>query len=174
MTHDPSTALRAGARRTTRIGIGWDIHRLVEGRPLILGGVKIPFEKGLIGHSDGDALLHAIADAMFGACAFGDIGAHFPDTDPKLKDADSTELFREVLKLVASKGYKPSNIDANIIAEKPKLAQHIPAIRESVAGILQMNIDSVSIKPRTNEGFDAIGRGEAIAVQAIVLLEPAK
>lgn len=153
-----------------KIGISYDIHKLTEGRPLILGGIHVPFEKGLLGHSDGDALLHAIADAMLGSLALGDIGRHFPDTDPKFKGADSLKLLKEVSRICDSKGFRPSNIDANIIAERPKMAPHISAMRETVAHALQMDIDSVSIKARTNEGLDSIGRGEAIATQAIVVL----
>jgi 2-C-methyl-D-erythritol 2,4-cyclodiphosphate synthase len=154
-----------------RIGIGFDIHALVEGRPLILGGVRIPFEKGLKGHSDGDALMHAIADALLGACALGDIGKHFPDTDPVFKNADSGKLLGSVLDLISDKGYEPVNIDANVIAQKPKLLPHIDTMRERIATVLRIPFDNVSVKARTAEGMDAVGRGEAIAVQAIVLLK---
>ena len=154
-----------------RIGIGYDIHALVDGRPLILGGIEIPFEKGLKGHSDGDALLHAVADALLGACALGDIGRHFPDTDPEYKDADSASLLRQVRALVSDQGYRPSNVDANIIAQVPKMATHIEAMRKRVSEILDMPEGDVSIKARTNEGIGAIGKGEAIAVQAVVLVE---
>ena len=153
-----------------RIGMGFDVHALVEGRPLILGGVTVPFEKGLKGHSDGDALLHAIADAMLGACALGDIGQHFPDTDPKFKDADSAKLLGEVKDLVSKKGYRPANIDANIIAEQPKLATHIEPMRRRIAEILDLAMENVSVKARTAEKFGAIGEGKAIAVQAVVLV----
>ncbi len=153
-----------------RIGIGYDIHKLVDGRPLILGGVNVQFEKGLLGHSDGDGLLHAIADAMLGAAALGDIGRHFPDTDPKYKGADSANLLSLTAALVKEKGFATVNVDANIIAEKPKMMPHIYKMRERIAGILSLPIDAISVKARTNEGLDAIGRGEAIAVQAIVML----
>lgn len=154
-----------------RIGIGYDIHKLVSGRPLILGGMNIPFEKGLLGHSDGDALLHAIADAMLGAAALGDIGQHFPDTDPKYKGADSAKLLGLVAALIKEKEFSPVNVDANIIAEKPKMMPHIAKMRERIAGILNLSVDAISVKARTNEGLDSIGRGEAIAAQAIVMLK---
>lgn len=154
-----------------KIGIGYDIHKLVHGRRLVLGGVEIPHDKGLLGHSDGDALLHAIADALLGALGLGDIGKHFPDTDPKFKDADSKRLLAEVLSLVRKAGYAPVNTDANIIAERPKFAGYIGVMRECIAKILEMPPDSVSVKARTNEGLDAVGRGEAIATQAVVLLK---
>ncbi|MFA4973038.1 MAG: 2-C-methyl-D-erythritol 2,4-cyclodiphosphate synthase [bacterium] len=153
-----------------RIGMGFDIHKLVSGRPLILGGINVPFEKGMLGHSDGDALLHAIADAMLGAAALGDIGQHFPDTDLRYKGADSAKLLSLVSALVKEKGFSPVNVDANIIAEKPKMMPHIAKMRERISGILNLPIDSVSVKARTNEGLDAIGKGDAIAVQAIVLV----
>ena len=154
-----------------RIGIGYDIHRLVEGRKLILGGLEIPFEKGLLGRSDGDALLHAIADALLGAIALGDIGKHFPDTDPSYKNADSGLLLKKVVEMVHDKGFQIVNIDANIIAEKPKLGPHFPIMKKRVAEILGIEEDCVSLKARSNEGLDAVGRGEAIAAQAAVLLE---
>lgn len=154
-----------------RIGIGYDIHALVEGRPLVLGGVEIPFAKGLKGHSDGDALLHAIADAMLGACALGDIGRHFPDTDPKFKDADSAKLLAQVAKAVADEGFKPANVDANVIAQEPRLSTHIDAMRKRISEVLDIPLAEVSVKARTNECMDAVGKGEAIAVQAAVLLE---
>ncbi len=159
--------------RTTnfRVGIGYDIHGLVSGRPLVLGGVTLPFDKGLKGHSDGDALLHAIADAILGACALGDIGRHFPDTDPAFKGADSAKLLSCVATLVAEKGWRTVNVDANVIAQQPKLAPHIEAMRVRIAQILSLPIDSVSVKARTNEQMDAVGEGRAIAVQAVVLLE---
>lgn len=154
-----------------RIGIGYDIHRLVEGRPLVLGGVAIPHDKGLLGHSDGDGLLHAIADAMLGAAALGDIGRHFPDTDPKYRGSDSAKLLSLTAALIKEKGFSPVNVDANIIAEKPKMMPHIEKMREQIAGLLNLPVDAVSIKARTNEGCGEIGHGEAIATQAIVLLK---
>lgn len=155
-----------------RIGIGYDIHKLVEGKKLILGGIEIPHEKGLLGHSDGDALLHAIADAMLGAMSHGDIGRHFPDTDPKFKNADSAVLLEKVVKMVAEMGYRVGNCDANIIAERPKMAPHIKKMREKIAGLLGVELGHVSLKARSNEGLDSVGRGEAIAVQTIVMLGP--
>jgi 2-C-methyl-D-erythritol 2,4-cyclodiphosphate synthase len=154
-----------------RIGIGYDIHSLEEGRKLILGGIHIPFDKGLKGHSDGDALLHAIADAMLGALALGDIGKHFPDTDERFRGADSADLLANVVGLVRDRGYTAANIDANIIAQQPKLMKHIDAMRERISDIVGIPMDAVSVKARTNEGLDAVGRGEAIATQAIVLVE---
>lgn len=154
-----------------RVGIGYDIHKLVEGRKLMLGGVHIPFEKGLLGHSDGDALLHAIADAMLGAMAHGDIGRHFPDTDSKYKNYDSTKILESVSKMVAEMGYRVVNVDANIILQEPRLAPHIMKMRQKIAGILGIELNHVSLKARSNEGLDSIGRGEAIAVQAVVLIE---
>ncbi len=156
-----------------RVGIGYDIHQLVEGRPLIMGGITIPFEKGLKGHSDGDALLHAIADALLGALAMGDIGRHFPDTDPANKNLDSAKILASAAAMVRERGYDIANIDTNIIAESPKFAPHIIKICERVAAIAGIAPELVSIKARTNEKLDAVGRGEAIAVQAIVALEPA-
>lgn len=154
-----------------RIGIGYDIHKLVEGRKLILGGIEIPNEKGLLGHSDGDALLHAIADAMLGAMAHGDIGQHFPDTDPKFKNADSAVLLERVVKMVEEMGYRVWNCDANIIAERPKMAPHIRKMKEKIAGVLGVELNHISLKARSNEGLDAVGRGEAIAVQTVVMLK---
>lgn len=153
-----------------RIGTGFDVHTLIEGRPLILGGCEIPFERGLKGHSDGDALLHAIADALLGACAMGDIGRHFPDTDPKYKDADSGELLGEVVRMLEKRGFKPSNIDANVIAQRPKLAEHIESMRRRISDIIGIPIGDVSVKARTAEGMGEIGEGRAIAVQAVVLV----
>ncbi|MFH0799484.1 MAG: 2-C-methyl-D-erythritol 2,4-cyclodiphosphate synthase [Pseudomonadota bacterium] len=157
-----------------RIGIGYDIHRLVAGRPLILGGVTIPYDKGLLGHSDGDALLHSIADALLGAAALGDIGRHFPDTDSRYKDADSAILLSKVVKLLSETGYAPVNVDANIVAEKPKLSPHIGAMRERISAILGLPMDAVSIKARTNEGVGPVGQSEAIVVQAAVLVKKGK
>lgn len=153
-----------------RIGIGYDVHALVEGRPLILGGVTIPFDRGLKGHSDGDALLHAISDALLGACAMGDIGQHFPDTDPKFKGADSAKLLGEVGAMLGKKGLKPANIDANIIAEAPKMAPHIEGMCRRISDILEIPIGDVSVKARSAEGMGEIGEGRAIAVQAAVLI----
>ena len=154
-----------------RIGIGYDIHRLESDKKLVLGGIELLFDKGLKGHSDGDALLHAISDAMLGALALGDIGQHFPDTDDRFKGADSADLLAKVVDLVKSKGYSIVNIDSNIIAEKPKLMKYIGSMRERISDIVGVPIDAVSVKARTNETLDAVGRGEAMATQAIVMLE---
>ena len=154
-----------------RVGQGYDIHRLVEGRPLILGGVKIDYEKGLLGHSDADALLHAITDALLGAAGLGDIGRHFPDTVPAYKDADSRVLLSEAVGLVVKAGWAIVNVDATVIAQAPKLAPHMPLIRESVAKAIGIDLQRVNIKAKTNEGCDAVGQKEAIEVHAIALLE---
>ena len=159
-------------RRATdfRIGVGYDIHRLVKGRPLILGGIQVPHSKGLLGHSDGDVLLHAVADALLGACALGDIGRHFPDTDERFRGADSAGLLGRVLNLVSDTGWRPVNVDVNIIAQEPKFAPLIDEMRGRVASLLSLPMGAVSIKARTNEGLGAIGSGEAIAAQAAVLV----
>ena len=153
-----------------RIGTGYDIHRLVEGRPLVLGGVEIPFEKGLLGHSDSDVLVHAVADALLGAAALGDIGTHFPDTDPRYSGASSLELLARVVELIEEKGFSVANLDSVILAERPRLAPHIPDIRRQLASALKIDIERISVKAKTNEGLDAIGRGEAMAAQAVALL----
>ncbi len=153
-----------------RIGIGNDVHRLVEGRKLILGGVEIPFEKGLLGHSDGDSLSHAITDALLGAAGLGDIGTHFSDKDAKWKDADSLVFLRHVCELLAESGYSIANVDATILAERPKMMPHIPAMKIKLAEAMKINPAQINIKAKTNEGLDAIGRGEAIAAQAVALI----
>lgn len=153
-----------------RIGIGNDIHRLVEGRKLILGGVEIPFEKGLLGHSDGDSLSHAITDALLGAAGLGDIGNHFSDKDAKWKDADSMVFLRHVCELLADAGHSIANVDATILAERPKMMPHIPAMKIKLAEAMKINPSQLNIKAKTNEGLDAIGRGEAIAAQAVALI----
>jgi len=153
-----------------RIGIGYDIHRLEEGRPFILGGVAIPHTKGFVAHSDGDALCHAITDAMLGALALGDIGSHFPDTDPRYKGADSVGLMCEIAALVRKQGWEIVNIDTNIIAQAPKLRPHIDTIRGRLAEALSLPMDVVSVKARTNEHVGPEGRQEAVSTQAIVLL----
>lgn len=154
-----------------RIGIGYDIHKLVEGRDLILGGVKITHEKGLLGHSDADVLIHAIIDALLGALALDDIGTLFPDTDPKYKDIDSTILLKHVYELIQSKGYKIVNIDSNIIAQAPKMLPYIPKMKEVLCKILNTNPDDFSIKAKTKEKLDAVGQKLAIESNAVVLLE---
>ena len=155
----------------TRAGIGYDLHRLAEGRKLILGGVEIPFHKGPVGHSDGDALAHAICDALLGAAGLGDIGTHFPDTDPKWKDVSSLRFLERVRELLAEQRLRIAHVDAVIITEKPKLGPHFPAMREALAKSLEISASAINLKAKTNEGVDAIGRGEAIAAQAIVTLE---
>jgi len=153
-----------------RIGIGYDLHRLVEGRKLVLGGVEIPFDKGLLGHSDSDVLTHAICDALLGAAALGDIGTHFPDSDPRWSGASSLNLLTQVVELLAGHGFGVTNTDATVITERPKLKDHIDAIREKLASILNIPVERVSVKAKTNEGLDSVGRNEAIAAQAIVLI----
>ena len=154
-----------------RIGQGYDLHRLVPDRDLILGGVKIPYELGLLGHSDADVLAHAIIDAIFGAVADGDIGRHFPDTDPKYKGADSIMLLKEAGEILKNKGYKILNIDSTIIAQAPKLAPHVDLMRENIADALSMPVLDVSIKAKTNEGVDATGKKEAIQAFAVILVD---
>ena len=153
-----------------RTGIGNDIHRLVEGRKLILGGIEIPFEKGLLGHSDGDSLSHAITDALLGAAGLGDIGTHFSDRDPRWAGADSRVFLRHVRSLILERGYQIYSIDATILAEKPKMMPHVEAMRASLAGTLEIDPSQINIKAKTNEGLDAIGRGEAIAALASALI----
>jgi 2-C-methyl-D-erythritol 4-phosphate cytidylyltransferase / 2-C-methyl-D-erythritol 2,4-cyclodiphosphate synthase len=165
-----SIAGGAGAAARTRVGTGYDLHRLVEGRPLILGGVVIPAEKGLAGHSDADVLAHAITDAVLGAIARGDIGRHFPDTDPQWKGASSMAMLAHAVSLAAEAGFEVANVDAVVIAERPKLAPHLDRIRASLAGVLRVETARVSVKGKTNEGVDAIGRGEAMAAHAVVLV----
>lgn len=153
-----------------RIGHGYDTHRLVSGRPLILGGVTIPYEKGLAGHSDADALLHALADAILGALAEGDIGRHFPDSAAEFKDIDSRILLRRVAQMMRGKGFALLNADATILAEAPKMTPHIPAMKQNIATALAVKPDQVNIKATTNEGMGPIGQGEGIAAHAVVLL----
>ena len=157
-----------------RIGQGFDVHALVVGRKLIIGGVTIPFEKGLDGHSDADVLLHAITDALFGAAGLGDIGRHFPDTDPKFKGADSRVLLREAAKRVREAGFAVVNIDATIIAQAPKMAPHIPAMVKRIAEDVGIAAGDVNVKAKTTEFLGFTGRGEGIAAEAVVLLEKAR
>lgn len=154
-----------------RIGSGYDVHKLVEDRDLILGGVKIPYEKGLLGHSDADVLLHAIMDALLGAAALGDIGCHFPDTDLQYKGADSKKLLSCVLDLISEKEYCIINIDATIIAQRPKLKPYILEMREHIANILGIELDQVNVKATTEEGLGFTGAGEGIAASAVCLLQ---
>src|ERR1043166_3100849 len=153
-----------------RVGIGHDTHRLVESRPLILGGLAIPFERGAAGHSDGDALTHAITDAILGALCEGDLGVHFPDNDSQWKNADSMELLSRVVWLAHERGFEIENVDANVMLERPKLRMHIDSMRENLARALNVEATCVSVKAKTGEGLDAVGRGEAVSVQAVVLL----
>lgn len=154
-----------------RVGLGYDVHKLVEDRKMILGGVEIPYEKGLLGHSDADVLLHAIMDALLGAAALGDIGKHFPDTDPAYKGISSIKLLEHVGKLIEEKLYVIGNIDATIIAQRPKMAPHIEQMRENVAAALKIDVDQVNIKATTEEGLGFTGSGEGISSQAIASLE---
>lgn len=154
-----------------RIGHGYDVHRFCENRNLILGGVKIPYEMGLLGHSDADVLLHAVSDALLGAAALGDIGKHFPDTDPKFKGADSRALLRECISLIKQKGFKVSNIDATVIAQKPKLAPFIEQMVKNIASDCELEIDSVNVKATTEEGLGFTGNLEGISAHAVCILE---
>jgi 2-C-methyl-D-erythritol 4-phosphate cytidylyltransferase/2-C-methyl-D-erythritol 2,4-cyclodiphosphate synthase len=166
--------LDAGPTGVGRVGIGYDLHRLVEGRPLILGGVVIPAPKGALGHSDADAVCHAVTDAILGAAALGDIGSHFPDSDPAWRGASSLDLLARAASLVRNAGFSVTHVDVVVILETPKLGPHREAMRAHVAGALGVPVDSVSIKAKTNEGVDAVGRGEAIAAHAVALLETAR
>ncbi|NLM35959.1 MAG: 2-C-methyl-D-erythritol 2,4-cyclodiphosphate synthase [Clostridiales bacterium] len=154
-----------------RIGMGYDVHRLVENRDLIIGGVNIPYERGLAGHSDADVLIHAIMDSILGAAALGDIGKHFPDTDPQYKGASSIALLKHVAGLIKEKGYEIINIDATIIAQSPKMAPHIWAMRENIAKALNIDVDQVNVKATTEEGLGFTGKGEGISSQSICLLK---
>ena len=154
-----------------RIGLGYDIHQLVENRDLILGGVKIPYELGLLGHSDADVLVHAIIDSMLGALALRDIGYHFPDTDEKYKNVDSLKLLAQTNKLIQKEGYKIANIDSNIICQKPKLMNYIEQMRENIANVLGLELNQISIKAKTNEKMDSTGNGIAIVANAVCLME---
>ena len=153
-----------------RIGEGWDVHALVAGRKLILGGVEIPHSMGLLGHSDADALLHAITDALLGAAALGDIGTHFSDTDPQFQGADSMVLLVEALRRVAAKGYQIGNIDSTIIAQAPKMMPHIPAMRTRIASGLGLDVEQINIKAKTAEKMGPVGLGQSIEARAVVLL----
>lgn len=157
-----------------RIGMGYDVHRLTEGRDLILGGVKIPYEKGLLGHSDADVLLHAVMDALLGAAALGDIGKHFPDSDPAYKGISSLKLLEHVGELLEKEGYTVGNIDATIIAQRPKMAPHIPVMRKNIAEVLRIEENQINIKATTEEGLGFTGSGEGISSQAVCLLFPAE
>lgn len=156
--------------KNMRIGMGYDVHRLVEGRKLILGGVEIPYEKGLLGHSDADVLLHAVMDALLGAAALGDIGKHFPDTDPAYKGASSIRLLEHVGKLIDDELYVIGNIDATIIAQRPKMAPHIEQMRKNIAKALQIDMSQVNVKATTEEGLGFTGEGKGISAQAVCML----
>jgi 2-C-methyl-D-erythritol 2,4-cyclodiphosphate synthase len=155
----------------TRCGIGYDLHRLEEGRKLMIGGIEIPFDKGSVGHSDGDVLSHALCDALLGAASLGDIGTHFPDTDPKWKGAPSLLFLEHARKLLETRGFSIVHVDAVVICERPKLGPHFPAMRGALAKTLAVGVDRISLKAKTNEGVGEIGRGEAIACHAIATLE---
>ena len=166
----PSIKRKGRAKPLTRSGIGYDLHCLEPGRKLKIGGIEIPFEKGSVGHSDGDVLAHAICDALLGAAGLGDIGTHFPDTDPRWKGADSLGFLKYVRELYEKKGLQIVHIDAVVIAERPKLGPHFPAMREAIAGALGIDAEQINLKAKTNEGVDAIGRGEAIAAHAVATI----
>ncbi|GBC82367.1 2-C-methyl-D-erythritol 2,4-cyclodiphosphate synthase [bacterium HR10] len=157
-----------------RVGLGYDLHRLVKGRRLVLGGIEIPFAKGLAGHSDADVVLHSICDALLGAAALGDLGRHFPDTDPRYAGISSARLLETVLAEITRHGFEIENVDVTIVAEAPRLAPVLGAMRERVAELLRISSDRVNIKAKTNEGVGAIGRGEAIAAYAVCLLRRAQ
>lgn len=154
-----------------RVGLGYDVHRLVEGRPLIIGGVEVPFARGLAGHSDADVLLHAVADALLGAAALGDIGKHFPDSDPRWEGADSLELLRRVSERVKAAGFRVSNVDATVALQRPKLRPHIEVMCQNIARAVGIERGRVSVKATTTEGLGFVGAGEGAAAQAICLLE---
>ena len=154
-----------------RIGQGFDIHKLVEGRELTLGGVEIPYEKGLLGHSDADCLIHSIIDSILGALALGDIGKHFPDTDPKYKDADSTNLLKQTLKLMHEKGYEIVNLDSTIKIQEPKMRPFIDEIRKNLSVVMSLSIENISVKAKTMEKMGIVGEGDAIICDAVVLVK---
>jgi 2-C-methyl-D-erythritol 2,4-cyclodiphosphate synthase len=154
-------------RNNMRIGHGYDVHKLVEGRDLIIGGVKIPYEKGLLGHSDADVLLHAVMDAILGAAALGDIGKHFPDTDQRFKGADSMKLFKHVIELIEERGYMVNNIDATIIAQRPKMSPYIESMRKNIADVCKISFEDVNVKATTEEGLGFTGEGLGIAAHAV-------
>jgi len=156
---------------SVRVGHGFDAHRLAEGRPFVLGGVRIPFERGPLGHSDGDVLAHAVADALLGACSLGDLGRHFPDSDPQWKDADSLRLLEACGRMVREAGYDVLNVDATVVVEAPKLAPHLDTIRARLAETLRIELSSVSVKAKTSEGMGYTGDGSGIAAYAVAALE---
>lgn len=154
-----------------RVGSGFDAHRLVEGRPLVLGGVTVPFTHGLLGHSDGDALLHAVMDALLGAAGLGDMGRYFPSSDPRYAGADSGELLRDVRDRLRRSGWRPGNVDATIVAERPVLKDHLDAMRQSIAALLELQPGRVNVKAKSTDGLGALGAGEGIAATAVALVE---
>ncbi len=156
-----------------RIGIGYDVHRLATDRPLVLGGVTVPFELGLLGHSDADVLTHAICDALLGAAGLGDIGIHFPDSDERYRGISSLRLLEEVVRFVREAGYAPVNVDTTVVAERPKLTPHLPAMKEALGGVLGLSADRIGLKATTSEGLGALGRGDGIAAVAVCLIETA-
>ena len=155
----------------TRIGFGYDIHAFAPGRALVLGGVEIPAERGLLGHSDADVLLHAVCDALLGAAALGDIGSHFPDDDERFRDAPSSEFLQEVSRLIQAQGYTVVNVDATVVLESPRIAPHVPRMRETIARILGLQVERVSVKATTHEGLGALGRDEGCAAYAVALIQ---
>jgi 2-C-methyl-D-erythritol 4-phosphate cytidylyltransferase/2-C-methyl-D-erythritol 2,4-cyclodiphosphate synthase len=165
----PQSALSKPAR-TGRAGTGYDLHRLVEGRPLLLGGVTIPSDRGALGHSDADVVCHAVTDAIFGALSLGDIGRHFPDTDARWKDADSLDLLARAVAIAHEHGYEIGNVDVTVVLERPKIKDHVDAMRANLARAIGVDVSRVSVKGKTNEGVDAVGRGEAVAAHAIALV----
>ncbi|WP_087725141.1 2-C-methyl-D-erythritol 2,4-cyclodiphosphate synthase [Pandoraea sp. PE-S2T-3] len=170
MTEQAVSSISLAALSKLRIGQGYDVHALVPGRPLVMGGVTIPFDRGLLGHSDADVLLHAITDAVLGAAALGDIGRHFPDTDPTFKGANSVVLLQEAMRRVRAQGYEIVNIDCTVIAQAPKLAPHIAAMTQSIADALGITVGQVNVKAKTNEKLGYLGRQEGIEAQAAALL----
>ncbi len=156
-----------------RIGIGYDVHRLATDRPLVLGGVTVPFELGLLGHSDADVLTHAICDALLGAAGLGDIGIHFPDSNERYRGISSLRLLEEVVRFVREAGYAPVNVDATVVAERPKLTPHLPAMKEAIGRLLGLSADRIGLKATTSEGLGALGRGDGIAAVAVCLIETA-
>jgi 2-C-methyl-D-erythritol 4-phosphate cytidylyltransferase/2-C-methyl-D-erythritol 2,4-cyclodiphosphate synthase len=169
-TADDLAAARLAVTPLPRVGTGYDLHRLVEGRPLVLAGVTPPFDRGPLGHSDGDVVCHAIADAMFGAAGMGDIGQHFPNTDPRWEAVAGLDLLARAVTIIGDGGWRVANADVTVVLERPKLVPHLPAIRARLAAVLHLDVSQVSVKGKTNEGVDAVGRGEAIAAHAVVVL----
>jgi 2-C-methyl-D-erythritol 2,4-cyclodiphosphate synthase len=169
-TPEDLTAARARVASPPRVGTGYDLHRLTNGRPLVLAGVLVSPDRGPVGHSDGDVVCHAIVDALFGAAAAGDIGRHFPDTDPTWQGATGVDLLGRAVAIVAGAGFRPASVDCTVVLERPKLAPHIDAIRARIAAVLGVDGSAVGLKAKTNEGVDAVGRGEAVAAHAVAVL----